>query len=463
MANNGNKPDFDDLKARLGLKPIGKPGGAPGGPPRGVAGPPGAPGGPGASAPVPQAPNPTQAPQPAAPVAQTPRPAPGGLGGLGGLSLGAAPNVGPNAKPAPAPEPVTPEPVAPEPVVQHRGPTKPPAQVGPPSGLKPQRSKEPAFNPAALPVSHVEVDESVAKKSVFSPAMIGLAVGMLVLGVAGGYMVSSVSNAHQLQSAQENAGARAYTSLVPSVEASKKAVAMIGAIAQDPTTVNYEIPTKMAELAIVPKNPQINGFLGSSNIQNINLYMAKAGALRQLIKQHERMTNVVDKEELKKLEEDNKVIQGNKKFAVMYNHKALLNHLKSKAKKGEKVSSGAADKGYKPPAGRLVLLDEWKTDDEGTVEFTSLSSNQKNRRSVLDVVPIDASEILKTGGQNALQRYMKRVKTLQYYAQDLQTKGMADLLGPIKELAERGGEKVNAAAATATPAAAPAAKEEAAE
>lgn len=299
----------------------------------------------------------------------------------------------------------------------------------------------------------MDVDESVVKKSAFSPAMIGVAVIVLGLGIGAGYMISSVSGAHELNQVQETAGARAYSSLLPSVGDSKKAVSMIETLAKDPTTVNYELPAQLAKLDLVPKNPQISGFLGSSNIQNINLFMSKAGALRQLIKQHDRMTNVVDKEELKKLEEGNKIVQGNKKFAVLYNHKALLNHLKAKSKKGEKISSGAGDKSYVPPPGRLVLLDSWKIDDEGAVEFTSLSSNQKNRRSALDVVPLDASEILKTGGQNALQRYMKRVKTLAYYAADLKAKGMADLLIPIKQLGERGGETISDAAPAAKPAA----------
>ena len=214
----------------------------------------------------------------------------------------------------------------------------------------------------------------------------------------------------------------------PKIEASKDVAKKVASL--DPTSPNFEAASALAAMEFAPE-PGVLGagaaYVGGDNVYNVTEFQGKALAFKQLLTRHDYMTNKVDKEELEQLVQGNELLQGNKNFAVRYNYKQLVNHLKDQGD----------DKTYKPLPGSLVLIDEFKVDDDGQVGYQSLSNNQKVTESVRGIIPIEKTEIFKTGGQNALQRYERRVKVLKYYAQDLEkaTTGIVDGLG---ELAHRG-------------------------
>ena len=271
------------------------------------------------------------------------------------------------------------------------------------------------------------MDESAGQRSAFSPAFIGLVAGAVVLGAILGYFFASSSQAKRMYNAQTEAAKQVRDRVKPSVEAAKQINGQIAKIAQASATPDYESAAKLVELKFVPEASSINSLVGGSNTYNINQFMAKASVLQQLLKQHNHLTNNVDRKELEELVKNNEIVQGNKKFAVIYNYKTLLDHLQSKKTDAE----------YKPTEGRLVAIEKFEVDEKGEVSFLNLSDNKQATYSVRGVIPLNVNEILKTGGQNALQRYKQRVETLRFYAEDLD-KSTQGLLEGLDKLADRG-------------------------
>lgn len=337
--------------------------------------------------------------------------------------------VAPVSQPEPMwqPEPVAVQQPAPTPQAApvHQGP--PPGAkpiIGPPPGAKPPTAR-PAYE--SQPILDIPVDETAGQRSTFSPAFLALVGGTLVMGLVMGYIFASSSQLKRLYNAQTEAAKTSRERIKPSMEEAKKVIAQVKGLTKDTTKPNYEVAASLAESKFVPDPGAVNSMIGGSNSYNINQFMAKASVLKQMLKQHNYMTNTVDKAELEELVKNNDILQGSKQFAVIYNYKILLEHLKS----------GGDDKGFKPTEGRLVAIDKWEVDDKGEVSFKNLADNKEASFSVKGVIPLNVSEILKTGGQNALQRYKQRVETLAFYAEDLD-KGMGGLVEGLDKLADRG-------------------------
>lgn len=337
--------------------------------------------------------------------------------------------------PVSQPEPMwQPEPVAVQQPAPQAAPQAAPVHQGPPPGAKPiigppPGAKPPTARPAyeSQPILDIPVDETAGQRSTFSPAFLALVGGTLVMGLVMGYIFASSSQLKRLYNAQTEAAKTSRERIKPSMEEAKKVIAQVKGLAKDTTKPNYEVAASLAESKFVPDPGAVNSMIGGSNSYNINQFMAKASVLKQMLKQHNYMTNTVDKAELEELVKNNDILQGSKQFAVIYNYKILLEHLKS----------GGDDKGFKPTEGRLVAIDKWEVDDKGEVSFKNLADNKEASFSVKGVIPLNVSEILKTGGQNALQRYKQRVETLAFYAEDLD-KGMGGLVEGLDKLADRG-------------------------
>jgi len=140
-----------------------------------------------------------------------------------------------------------------------------------------------------------------------------------------------------------------------------------------------------------------------------------------MLKQHDRLTNKVDKEELEKLMKDNKVLNESG-FGVLFDFKYTLNN-------------GGNDN-YRPKMGTLVAFK--KMDEKShEVEVEFLGSGEKGKVPVQGFIPIDKGQILKTGGQNALQRYQQRVRRLKFQAKKI-AKYRDGFMAPIDKVADRG-------------------------
>lgn len=435
--NNGNKPDLSDLKARLGLSPTAKPGAQ--GPPAGAQAPPGAQrppqaaqSGPPAGAQAPQMQQPVAMQQPpqqqyASPQQQQPYDAPtANLSPLDAAQLQQQSNPQQQQYAAAQPQyQSSPEPSTSD-YRQAAAPAQQPARLGPPPGAKRPKAKR---DLSSLPVQDVQIDEKVAQRATFSPAVIGLLVGMLVLGLVFGFMYAQSSQARALYENQTAAAQELHEMLKPKVEESKKVVALINKM--DSTKPQFDLTTQLNEIDFVPGPGTITSktvFLGGSIVYDTTTFMSKATTLKQLIRRHDDLTTA-DKEEIEKLVQGNELLQGNDQIAIIYNHKALI----------EFVEKKKDAKSYRPTNGKLVTFSKFEPNDKGDVEYNILNSNSKGEWSALGVIPIDKTDALKTAGQgNALQRYKRRVDVLKRYALDL-NKHVSGVLEPVEAVATRGG------------------------
>lgn len=305
-------------------------------------------------------------------------------------------------------------------------PAPAPQPTGPPPGAKrPPRGRR---DLSQLPVEHVEIDESVVEQKLFSPAALGIMAGMLAIGLIFGTFGSKASQARSVYDAQTKAANTVREDVKPFVETAQKVADK--ATKLDPTKPQYDVIKALADEKFVPPPSLMGGnaaFIGGDNVYNVTQFAAKATTFKQLLDRHNYETKI-DKEELDQLLEGNELLQGNKKFAVLYNHKQLLEHLKGKSD----------DKDFKPGAGRLVMLEKFETDEEGNVTYESLANKSEGQINVKNIIPIEKSEMIKTGGQNALQRYKRRVEVIRFYAADLK-KSTSGLVEGLSAVADRGG------------------------
>lgn len=283
-----------------------------------------------------------------------------------------------------------------------------------------------------MPVHDVQIDESVAERAVFSPAVLGLIGGVLIVGLVFGYMFAQSSQARDLFDKQTEAAKGLVEMLEPKVDASKQVVALIASM--DSSKPEYDKTTKLNGIKFVPEEGTITSktvFLGGSIVYDTTTFMSKALTFKQLIKRHADLTEA-DKEELDSLMTGNELLGSDKGFAILYEHNQLLDHTKA-----ERDASK-----FKPKPGRLVSIDEFKVSEEGKVAFTHLNSENGGDWPVFGIIPLEKNDLLKTAGQdNALARYKRRVDTLKRYALDLD-KHVKGVVQPVKEVAERGGAPV---------------------
>ena len=305
-------------------------------------------------------------------------------------------------------------------------PAAAPPRPGPPVGVKRPKAKR---DLSRLPVHDVAIDESVAERSTFSPAVLGLMVGVLLMGLLFGYMFAQSSQARGLYDKQTVAAEELLEVITPKLQKGQEVVQAIGAM--DASKPNYEATAAINAIDFVPSAGTINArtvFLGGDIVYDITTYMSKATTLKQMIRRHEDLT-LQDKEELDQIMQGSELLNSEKLFAIIYNHKQLLDH----------TSSKSADDQYKPNNGRLVALDALTPDDEGKLPFTYVNSTTTGEWPILGVIPLQDKDLMKTEGKNnALERYKMRVDTLKRYALDLD-KHIATLDVPIKEVASREG------------------------
>ena len=70
------------------------------------------------------------------------------------------------------------------------------------------------------------------------------------------------------------------------------------------------------------------------------------------------------------------------------------------------------DAGYMPKPGSLVTIQNLDRDEEGKITFNYLNSDKSDKSDMQGFIPIQKGDIIKSAGDNALQRYEKRVSGL---------------------------------------------------
>ncbi len=404
MAQGNNKPDLSDLKARLGLK---KPNAATTNEQ------------PQESAPAQAQPGPadhTSADGPG-PAARPPAQAGGGPAASGPASQGPPAASGP---PPGAQRPPT-------------GRAPAPASARPAPTPQPARSPQPQTSTASEPSStgassrpsiaiDLDDDDLKAAGSTFSPILLLLFAVILVVGLLFGWVASSSLKNRDMYNAQSQDAARIQKALKPKLANLEKTKNIVNKLS--PTKVDFDAAKKLASMDIAPNSNMLGGnrlLLGPAIINNVTQYTVDATMLQQMLKEHDRLTNQVDKKELEQLMKDNKVLNKDH-FAVLFDYDYLA----------QKSGSDS----YVPKKGRLVTVTSLEKDKDGKISVQMLGSDRTVKTHIQGIMPLDKTDMLNAQGPNALERYRRRVARIKQKVKQFD-QYQSSMTSEIKKLASR--------------------------
>lgn len=249
----------------------------------------------------------------------------------------------------------------------------------------------------------------------FSGPVIAMAVAAFVVGGAFAYGIAQITTTNQLISIQQRDAKALSDQVKPRVAAFEEIARKINAL--DPNVPDFAAASDLAVDTFVVGGTILANVtvpMEGRATSNVASYAADSTQLRSLLVEHNRFTNEVDKEELDALLAENQEVAENSGFGVVVDIDGI---------------AAAIDAGRVLPSARLVgfrrLLDEQKK-----VEVAILPGGEIRQLNFDQVIPLDKSEVLKAGGQNALQRYSLRVRNLKYHVGQIE-KYRASLLGSL--------------------------------
>lgn len=269
-----------------------------------------------------------------------------------------------------------------------------------------------------------------------------------VVGIVFGVAFMSGQNASALLEMQTEDAQKLQEAVKPKVDEFQTVVEKISKM--NSNTPDATLANELAEYDFVVPGAILASVripLPAGATDTVSQFAADTQHLKTLIDDHKRLTTKVDAEEIQAILENNKALQDNRAFAVMYDVDDVR-----KNSEGEK---------YQPKPGRLVGVKDYNQ-EKNVYEIEFLGAGRTGEVTPEKIVPIETSQILKTGGQNAMQRYSWRVRNLKYYANKIN--GYVDSMQNSLATAASGDmEAVPPAPAVAAPAEEPAAEPPAAE
>jgi hypothetical protein len=389
LAPSKKDPGLSDLKAKLGLIKEPPPKAASAGPPRAGASP-----------------------------VQTPAAAPANGAGAspasGDMSAAGSPGV------AERPGPRAPGPMASRPV-----PGRPPVSAPPRS--TPVRKAQPARNArsegGSVPVMDADLSAQfgLEKGRTFSTPVVVLGLVVAFIGGVFGWIAATSRVERNLDSIRTADAQKIRTVLQEKTVQFKTAAGLIAEMSA--TDADFEATGKLAEVEFDLKGNILGGdklLVGAAVIDNVMTYSSDSALLRVMIKEHYRMTNQVDKEELTASKEQNKLLE-NDHFGVVFDYEDALRR--------------GGDAGYEPKRGRLVVLKEFLK-EEKKVRYELPGTTGDRLAAIQGIIPLAKREIVKTGGSSALDRYRKRVDNIKFQTRVIATY-VDGLVTPVNVIADR--------------------------
>ena len=367
-----DKPDLSDLKARLGLTSPSSASMAPkAGPPPGAAPPMGGPpmGGPPAGAPPVASPPMSAPPMSAPPMAQ-------------------APQVQ-NHAPTPGPAPSAPA-------------QAPPRQAAPQARPAPQRqAPKPAQKKASAPLATPSLDIApIPTKS--SPKFIIGAIIAALIGSVFGYAAATTLNNRQLVEMRKNDAIAVRKKLKGKVAAFKEANTLIQSL--NGKNVDYAAAAKLKGIdfkvgaSVFASNRLL---LGGEAITKITQFTTDSIALSSLVKDHDRATNKLDIEEIKKLIEKNKILS--QQLGVVYDY--------------TRAAKNVDKEGFFNKPGQLAKFVRKSKEDKNKIVIKVIGgAGEESEVDSRQFIRIRGKDVLRVNGKNALSRYEFRVRNLKYKA-----------------------------------------------
>lgn len=250
-----------------------------------------------------------------------------------------------------------------------------------------------------MPRRAVEDDTPIAEPPMFSAPVVGLLVAMLAVGLGFGYLTSKSFQQRALYDAQTGDAEKIRTALKPKLEGLDAVVPKLEALA--PASVDFESAKALSEADFTVNGNILTGgriLLGPDVVDALTTYLTEATLLKRMLADHNRLTNTVDRDELQQLAAGNAAVERGM-VAVVYNYKDVVKR--------------AADPAFQPAVGRLVTVESLERDAEGKLEFKFLNTDRRDKVEFQGLIPLNKEELMKTSGDNALQRYTRRVREIQ--------------------------------------------------
>lgn len=372
LATNHNKPDLSDLKARLGMKQ----------PPAG-------------SAPAPQAPPaggpsgfvPPSAPHAAAPAAPAP----------------AAPQA-PPAGAQPSFQPAAPHAAAPQVAAPPAAARKPPVAAAPRQAQAPRQQQAPVQREPLpdLNVADIGGDTSLPGSRMFSLPVLMVIGGAMVLGLLFGYIGATSGQHRQVDNARTEDAKSIRDGLRPRIEKLDGVLTAINGL--HPNQVDFEAAESLADVDFSASGNLLNNsriLLGPEIVGMVMSYAADSTMLKTMLAQHKKAT-AEDRKELESLLNENAALVEASTFAVVFDYRDMIRR--------------GGDASYMPKPGSLVTINSLDRDEDGKITFNYLNSDRSDKSDMQGFIPIQKGDIIKSSGDNALQRYEKRVSGLKAQA-----------------------------------------------
>jgi archaellum component FlaF (FlaF/FlaG flagellin family) len=296
---------------------------------------------------------------------------------------------------------------------------------------QPTDSRSSSSASSQAPAADITLDDEDLKAaggSTFSPAVVILMVVLLGVGILFGWMAANSMQNRDIYNARSEDAARIHGALEAKVAELDKAKELVGKVSK--LEPNYEtneeflaINKQLAELEIAPSGNLLGGnrlLLGPEVIDAVTNYTADARILERMLKEHQQLT-VNDKEQLKELVEGNEVVKKDQ-FAVLFDY----DHLAQK--------SGSED--YMPRPGKLVTVPSLEKDEDGKIEVDLLNSDRSVKTPIQGLLPLGKGDIMKSGGENALNRYQARLAKIERQTKQFEQyrKGMMTKLEALATL-----------------------------
>ncbi|MFU8807060.1 MAG: hypothetical protein ACNA8W_24850, partial [Bradymonadaceae bacterium] len=231
-----------------------------------------------------------------------------------------------------------------------------PRSAGPPPGAAPAKKKKRAPRAAAEPNPLENIHDSIElpeelKESLFSGPILVVLGAVLVGGLLFGWLFATSSHHRQIDNARTADAQKIHEGLKPVVGNFQEGATAINAL--NPAQVNFEAAEALSKLNFAVSGQILGGnriLLGPEIIDSVTSYITDSAMLSAMLAEHNRLTNVVDKEEIQALLDGNEALEGSH-WAALFDFRHALRH--------------GGDENYMPRLGRLVTLTDVKPDEEG--------------------------------------------------------------------------------------------------
>ncbi len=244
---------------------------------------------------------------------------------------------------------------------------------------------------------------------------------VLVAGLVFGYFVAHSGHHRQVDTARTADAKSIRDGLKPRIERLQEAALTINELKLD--RVDFEAADALAAVELGATGNLLGGsrlLLGPDLVTGITSYVSDSTMLTKMLAQHKQLTNE-DRAEIEQLVSGNEALERDM-FAVVFDYRDMIRR-------------GGEDN-YSPKRGRLVTIKSLDRDEEGKVEFQFLNSDKGDKTEMQGFIPLQKGDIIKSAGDNALQRYEKRVRDIKIQSNMLVTYA-PQLLDRLSKLADR--------------------------